>query len=256
MTSFVNCIMRNIDIYMVTGDNKVVANYIGNKLGIKNIVSEVLPKDKKEIVEKLQKENKKVAFIGDGINDAIALTKSDVGVAIGTGTDIAIESADIVLIKNSLKDVITAIDLSKAVINNIKLNLFWAFIYNIIGIPIAAGLLYISLGLKLSPIIGAAAMSFSSLFVVTNALRLNKFKSKFKEERKIMENTKVIYIDGMSCNHCKMSVEKALNTIDAITSVEVNLEEKNAVITFNKEIENDIIKNVIEEEGFIVKEIK
>lgn len=247
---------RNIDTYMVTGDNKIVANHIGYKLGIKNIVSEVLPKDKNDIVEKLQKENKGIAFVGDGINDTVALTAADIGIAIGTGTDIAIESADIVLMKDSLKDVITAIDLSKAVINNIKLNLFWAFIYNVIGIPIAAGVFYFSLGLKLNPMIGAAAMSFSSVCVVTNALRLNKFKSKFKEKKEIMENSKVVYIDGMSCNHCKMSVEKALYGIDGITNVEVNLEEKNATITFNKEIKSDIIKNVIDEAGFTVKEIK
>ena len=247
---------RNIDVYMVTGDNKIVANYIGSKLNIKNVIAEVLPKDKKDIVEKLQKDKKKVAFIGDGINDTVALTASDVGIAIGTGTDIAIESADIVLMKDSLNDVITAIDLSKAVINNIKLNLFWAFIYNIIGIPIAAGIFYLSFGLKLNPMIGAAAMSFSSVCVVTNALRLNKFKPKIKEEEKIMDNTKIIYIDGMSCNHCKMCVEKALNEIEGIINVDVNLEEKKAVVTYEKNIEDDVLNKVIKDAGFIVKDIK
>ena len=165
---------------MITGDNKVVADTIGQKLEIDKVVSEVLPQDKEKEVSKLQGQGKKVAFVGDGINDSPALVKSDVGLAIGSGTDIAIESADIVLMKNNLLDVVTAIDLSKAVIKNIKMNLFWAFFYNSIGIPIAAGVFYLSLGWKLNPMLGAAAMSLSSVCVVTNALRLRKFKSRFK----------------------------------------------------------------------------
>jgi len=246
---------KNIEVVMLTGDNKIVANTIGKQLKIDNVVSEVLPQDKEKEVSKLHSKGKKVAFVGDGINDSPALVKSDVGLAIGSGTDIAIESADIVLMKNSLLDVVTAISLSKSVINNIKMNLFWAFFYNIIGIPVAAGVFYLNLGLKLNPMIGAAAMSLSSVCVVTNALRLRKFKTNYKEDKKKM-NTKTIFIEGMSCNHCKMSVEKALNSLEGVTKAEVNLENKNAIIEASKEIEKSKIIKVIEEAGFEVKEIK
>ena len=165
---------KNIEPIMITGDNKVVAKTIGKKLGIKNVIAEVLPQDKEKEVSKLQQGGRKVAFVGDGINDSPAISRADVGIAIGSGTDIAIESADVVLMKNSLLDVDTAISLSKSVIKNIKINLFWAFFYNTIGIPIACGIFYPIWGLKLNPMIGAAAMSFSSVCVVTNALRLRK----------------------------------------------------------------------------------
>ena len=205
-----------------------------------------------------------MAFVGDGINDSPALVKSDVGLAIGSGTDIAIESADIVLMKNSLLDVVTAIDLSKAVIKNIKMNLFWAFFYNSIGIPIAAGIFYTSLGLKLNPMLGALAMSLSSVCVVTNALRLRKFESKFNEnieneqievdkteEEKTM-NSKTIKIDGMQCNHCKMTVEKVLNALEGVNKVEVDLQTKTATIELAENIENSTLTSVIEEAGFTV----
>lgn len=240
---------QKIEVFMITGDNKKVAKNIASKLNIKNVISEVLPQDKAKEVEKLQDNNKKVVFVGDGINDSPALAKADVGIAISSGTDIAIESADVVLMKNDLCDVVTAISLSKAVMKNIKMNLFWAFFYNIIGIPIAAGVFYLSYGLKLNPMIGATAMSFSSVCVVTNALRLRKFKSKFKEETNKMKKIK---IEGMQCNHCKMSVEKALNSIENITKVEVDLEAKCASVEYIKEIDNQKIKNVIEEAGFTV----
>lgn len=246
---------RKIDLVMVTGDNKLVATSIGNQLGIDNIISEVLPQNKESVVSKLQTSGKKVAFVGDGINDSPALVKANVGIAIGSGTDIAIESADIVLMKNTLLDVVTAIDLSKDVIKNIKMNLFWAFFYNSIGIPIAAGVLYNSLGIKLSPMLGAAAMSLSSVCVVTNALRLKKFKPKYNMEVKKLK-TKIIYIEGMQCNHCKMSVEKALNTIKEVVHVDVNLEKKTATIEAEADVPNSQIINVIEEAGFTVKEIK
>lgn len=171
---------RKIEVAMLTGDNKIVAKTIAKDLNIDKVIAEVLPQDKEKEISKLQESGKKVAFVGDGINDSPALVKADVGIAIGSGTDIAIESADIVLIKNSLTDVISAIDLSRAVIKNIKMNLFWAFFYNIIGIPIACGVFYTSFGLKLSPMIGALAMSLSSVCVVLNALRLNTFKVKYK----------------------------------------------------------------------------
>lgn len=245
---------RDIDVYMITGDNALVAESIASKVGIKNVISEVLPQDKEKEVSKLQNSGKNVAFVGDGINDSPALVKSDIGIAIGSGTDIAIESADIVLIKNDLLDVVRAICLGKSVINNIKMNLFWAFFYNCIGIPIAAGVLYNSLGLKLNPMLGALAMSMSSVCVVTNALRLRKFKVEFEEEEKM--NKKEIIIEGMHCNHCKMAVEKVLNAIDGIDAAQVILEDKKAIITLSKDISNEVITKAIEEEGFEVKEIK
>ena len=242
---------KNIEVVMLTGDNKVVAQTIGEHLKIDKIISEVMPADKEREVSKLQEQGKKVAFVGDGINDSPALAKADVGIAIGSGTDIAIESADVVLMKNTILDVANAIDLSKAVIKNIKMNLFWAFFYNAIGIPVAAGVFYLNFGFKLSPMIGAAAMSLSSVCVVTNALRLKKFKPKYKEENKKME-TKTIKVEGMQCNHCKMSVEKALGAIEGVVKVEVNLENKTATIESTKQIDDNKIKALIEEEGFTI----
>lgn len=246
------------EIVLLTGDNKVVANKIGEDLKIDKIISEVLPQDKENEISKLQKQGKKVAFVGDGINDSPALVRADVGLAIGSGTDIAIESADVVLIKDNLLDVVTAIKLSNAVIKNIKTNLFWAFFYNSIGIPISAGVFYSTLGLKLNPMIGALAMSLSSVCVVTNALRLNKFKISYKNINKKEEDKKmkIISIEGMQCNHCKMTVEKALNSIEGITKVDVNLENKNAIIEYEKDIEDSVIKNAVEEAGFEVKDIR
>lgn len=245
----------------------MVANAIGSQLEIDNVISEVLPQDKEKEISKLQIDGRKVAFVGDGVNDSPALVKSDVGLAIGSGTDIAIESADIILMKNSLQDVVTAIKLSEAVIRNIKMNLFWAFFYNIIGIPVAAGVFYLNFGLKLSPMIGAAAMSLSSVCVVTNALRLKNFKRNNVDVRSnvISQNNnkevkktdmKTIYIDGMQCNHCKMTVEKALEAINGIKKVEVNLANKNAIIELEKDVNDSEIKEVIENAGFTVKEIK
>ena len=246
-----------IDSVMITGDNKYVANSIAKEVGIKKVVSDVLPDDKEKEVRKLQADGKKVAFIGDGINDSPALARADVGIAIGNGTDIAIESADVVLMKNDLMEVITSIKLSKKVISNIKMNLFWAFFYNSVGIFIASGILYPKFGITLSPMIGALAMSLSSVCVVTNALRINKFKVKYegetKMEKKIYE--KNVYIEGMSCNHCKMSVEKALKSIDGVENVVVKLDDKKASITSTKSINNDEIKKVIEDIGFEVKDI-
>lgn len=249
---------KNIEVVMITGDNKIVAETIGKKLGIDKITSEVLPQDKEKEVAKIQEKGKKVAFVGDGINDSPALVKSDVGIAIGSGTDIAIESADSVIMNDSLLDVVKAIDLSRAVIRNIKMNLFWAFFYNCIGIPIACGIFYPAFGLKLNPMIAALAMSLSSVCVVTNALRLRKFKSSIKnvEKKEEIKMVKTIIIEGMQCNHCKMSVEKALNSIEGINRVEVSLENKKAVIESNREIENDKIKEAIDAIGFQVKEIK
>lgn len=246
-----------IDSVMITGDNKYVANSIAKEVGIKKVVSDVLPDDKEKEVRKLQDDGKKVAFVGDGINDSPALARADVGIAIGNGTDIAIESADVVLMKNDLMEVITSIKLSKKVISNIKMNLFWAFFYNSVGIFIASGILYPKFGITLSPMIGALAMSLSSVCVVTNALRINKFKVKYEEERKMEKKIyeKNVYIEGMSCNHCKMSVEKALKSIDGVENVAVKLDDKKASITLTKSINNDEIKKVIEDIGFEVKDI-
>ncbi len=260
---------NHLQIVMLTGDNKKVAQTIAKEVGIDTVISEVLPQDKEKEVSKLQESGKKVVFVGDGINDSPALVKADVGIAIGSGTDIAIESADIVLMKDSLLDVVTAIRLSKAVIKNIKMNLFWAFFYNTIGIPIACGVFYFSLGLKLNPMIGALAMSLSSVCVVTNALRLKNFKSNFQEQiiynttqnhkegrKEVTKQMKTIQIEGMQCNHCKMTVEKGLNSIEGIIKAEVNLENKNAIIETKKEVSNNQITQVIEEAGFQVINIE
>ena len=249
---------KNLEVIMITGDNKNVAESIGKNLEIDKVISEVMPQDKESEVTKLQASGKRVAFVGDGINDSPALVRSDVGIAISSGTDIAVESADIVLINDDLLSVVSAISLSKKVISNIKMSLFWAFFYNIIGIQVAAGLFYLSFNLKLNPMIGAAAMSLSSVCVVLNALRLKKFKPEFKKcdsenldnkERKIM---KKLIVNGMSCNHCKMSVEKALKKIDNVEDVEVNLETKEVIISSNKEIDNKVIEETIKEAGFEV----
>ncbi len=260
---------EKIEPIMLTGDNKLVAENIAKTIGISKVVADVLPQDKEKVISDLQKQGKKVAFVGDGINDSPALAKSNVGLAIGSGTDIAIESADIILVKNSLMDVVSAIDLSKAVIRNIKMNLFWAFFYNIIGIPIAAGVFYNIFGIKLNPMLGALAMSLSSVCVVTNALRLRNFKTtnkKIEENKNIEENfslkkeeeffMKKVLIEGMQCNHCKMSVEKALKAIENVEEVEVSLENKEATIKSEVEIDNEKIRKAIEEAGFEVKEIK
>jgi copper ion binding protein len=221
----------------------VTAQAVADDLGIRHVVPEVLPGDKLSHVKKLQAEGKRVLMVGDGINDAPALTQADVGMAIGAGTDVAVESADVVLMRSDLMDAVRALELSRAVIRNIKMNLFWAFFYNSLGIPIAAGVLYPAFGLKLSPMLGALAMSFSSVCVVTNALRLRWFKpSAAAEETKPTEAIPNVItepkgepkmelkIEGMMCNHCKMAVEKALGGVDGVTSVTVDLEGKKATV--------------------------
>lgn len=246
-----------IKVVMLTGDNKRTAEAIRKQLSISTVISEVLPQDKAAHIKQLQSENNKVVMIGDGINDAPALASADVGMAIGAGTDIAIESADIVLIRSDLRDACSAIKLSKAVMKNIKENLFWAFFYNIIGIPIAAGVFFAAFGLKLDPMFAAAAMSLSSVCVVSNALRLRFFKVKGnnitnKKENKTM--TKTISIEGMMCGHCTAHVEKALNAIEGVTAV-ANLEQKNAVVTLTADVSDDILKNAVTEAGYEVTAI-
>ena len=255
---------------MLTGDNKSAAEFIGNNAGIDEIYSELLPADKEKTIRSLQEKGEKIAFIGDGINDAPALTRADVGIAIGAGTDIAIDAADIVLIKSSLSDGAKAVELSKSVMRNIKMNLFWAFFYNVLGIPLAAGLLYPAFALKLTPMIGSAAMSMSSLCVVTNALRLRFFKSKYIKDQnketasaKITETEekgkttmeKVIKVDGMMCPRCEAHVVKALTAIDGVESATASHEENIAKVTLTKDVADDVLIKAIVDEGYEVGEI-
>ena len=257
------------EVIMLTGDNKKVADSIGKEAGVSNVIAEVLPADKEKAVSTLQNSGKRVIMVGDGINDAPALKRSDVGIAIGAGTDIAIESADVVLVKSDLRDVSTMIELSKKTIKNIKENLFWALFYNCIGIPIAAGLLYPIWGIRLNPMMGAAAMSLSSVFVVSNALRLRFFKPKeythteninnFEQEKaNIKEDIKMkktIVINGMMCMHCSGRVEKTLKELDGVTDVVVNLENKTAEVTMDKEIANEVLQKAITDQGYEVVSI-
>lgn len=223
-----------LDVILLTGDNRLTAEAIAQQAGITHVIADVLPQDKAMQIKQLQADGKKTAMIGDGINDAPALTQADVGIAIGAGTDAAIDSADIVLMRNDLQDAVTAIQLSRATIRNIKENLFWAFIYNLIGIPIAAGVFYPIFGWEMNPMIGAAAMSFSSVFVVSNALRLRRFRPFGKSANKKADTTPVangeivIQIKGMMCEHCVAAVTKALQSVSGVTEMRVVLSENRA----------------------------
>ena len=241
---------KNIAVYMLTGDNKQSAEHIAAQAGIENVYSELMPQDKEAVIKQLQNKGLKVAMVGDGINDAPALMRADLGIAIGAGTDVAIQSADIVLIKNNLLDAVTAIKLSSAVLKNIKMNLFWAFFYNVIGIPVAAGVFYLYNGLTLNPMIAASAMSFSSIFVVTNALRLRNFKAEKYNMQEVKKMNVIVNVNGMNCNHCKMSVEKALSSVDGVVSAEVSLEAKNAKVVLSKDVDENALLNVVNEAGF------
>ena len=258
-----------IDVVMLTGDNARTAEAIRKRLGIPKVIADVLPQDKERHIAELQAQGRTVAMIGDGVNDAPALAKADVGIAIGAGTDVAIESADAVLMRSDLLDAVSAVRLSKAVIKNIKENLFWAFFYNVIAIPLAAGLFYPAYGLKLNPMIGAAAMSLSSVCVVLNALRLRFFKpnhsagtvsretshetpntpiSEQKEGEPAMKTT--LHIEGMMCQHCQKHVHDALAAMDGVTDVTVNLEGKTADVTATKDITTDEFAKVITDAGY------
>ena len=256
-----------IEVVMLTGDNKKTAEAIRKQLGISRAVAEVLPQDKEKEIRKIQEQGRKVAMIGDGINDAPALARADVGIAIGAGTDVAIESADIVLVRSDLMDAVTAVQLSKSTIRNIKQNLFWAFIYNTIGIPLAAGVFYGILGWKLNPMFAGAAMSLSSVSVVSNALRLKFFKpkrhvdankvNKTKDKETIKEKggyemKKTLKVEGMSCGHCKAAVEKALKAVDGVEDAVVSLEEKTAQVTLNKEVPDHVLAKAVTDAGYEV----
>lgn len=255
---------------MLTGDNRRTALSVAKQTGIDEVVSDVLPGDKAEVVEKLRKYGK-VAMVGDGINDAPALTQADIGIAIGAGADVALDAADVVLMKSSVGDVAAAIRLSRQTLRNIHENLFWAFFYNCIGIPIAAGALIPAFNIALNPMLGAAAMSLSSFCVVTNALRLNffkpdrPFKGKSKQPAELpklmpteenIKNTeetamkKTVYINGMMCSHCTAHVQKALGALDGVESVEVSLEDKKAVLTLNKNVDDAVITAAVREAGY------
>ena len=253
----------HLDVYMLTGDNEKVARAIADLAGIRHVISDVLPGDKAGIVKKLQSEGRHVLMVGDGINDAPALVTADVGMAIGAGTDVAIESADVVLMNGSLAGVADAVRLSKATIRNIKQNLFWAFFYNCLGIPIAAGVLT-PIGISLSPMLGAAAMSCSSVFVVTNALRLRKFtqnnievpsgcacsEEETFEEEAIMET--VINVNGMMCPHCKAMVEKVCKAVPGVVDAVVDLHAKNVTVTGDADV--TALKKAIVDAGYEVVE--
>ncbi|MBO4339257.1 MAG: heavy metal translocating P-type ATPase [Clostridia bacterium] len=260
-----------IRVIMLTGDNELTANAIGKKVGVDKVIAGVLPNGKQEVVSVLQKKGR-VLMVGDGINDAPALTGADIGVAIGAGADIAIDAADVVLVNSSLIDVVSAVRLSRATLRNIKQNLFWAFFYNAIGIPLAAGAFISLLGWELNPMFGAAAMSLSSFFVVTNALRLNlvniknpkrdriikpvdiDFDGELKTEEKTM--TKTILINGMMCPHCEAAVRGALEGVDGIESAEVSHEKGTAVVSLSKDIQDMILKAIVEDKGYEVVDIK
>ena len=264
-----------IHVVMLTGDNERTAKAIGEQAGVDNVIAGVLPDGKESVIRALG-EKGKVAMVGDGINDAPALTRADIGIAIGAGTDVAMDAADVVLMKSKLADVPAAIRLSRGVLRNIHENLFWAFFYNTIGIPLAAGLLIPVLGWKLNPMFGAAAMSLSSFCVVTNALRLNllnirstkKDKKKQKaidvsiininnnEKKEVNEMTKAMNIKGMMCGHCEAAVKKALEALPEVASAEVSHEKGTAVVTLEKEIADDVLKKTIEDKDYEVVEIK
>lgn len=245
-----------LEVIMLTGDNQRTADAVGKAAGVDRVIAGVMPDGKEKVVRELSEQGKTI-MVGDGINDAPALTRADTGIAIGAGTDIAIDAADIVLVKSRLGDVPAAIKLSRATLRNIKENLFWAFIYNVIGIPVAAGVFINLFGWQLNPMFAAAAMSLSSFCVVTNALRLNFFKTgakpekKTKEEKKTMEKT--LKIEGMMCGHCEATVKMALEELPQVTSAEVSHESGTAKVTLNADISDDALKAVVEAKGYTVK---
>ncbi len=263
---------QGIEVVMLTGDNGRTAKAVATGLGIDKVISDVLPQDKERQIAKLRSEGKKVAMVGDGINDAPALARADVGIAIGAGTDVAIESADVVLVKSDLRDVTVAHQLSKATIRNIRQNLFWAFCYNCLGIPLAAGLFYPIFGWQLDPMFGAAAMSLSSFCVVSNALRLRLFKPKAASVKAVPVNPtltsaeakekeeipmkKVLTVNGMMCAHCKARVEKALSEVEGVASCAVDLEAKTATCALSTPVEDKTLSDAVTAAGYEVVSVQ
>ncbi len=262
-----------IRVVMLTGDNSRTANAVAKLINADEVISEVRPEDKEKYIRKQREQGYFTAMTGDGINDSPALAGADVGIAVGSGTDIAIDSADVILMKDSLMDVVNAIDLSKAVMRNIKMNLFWAFFYNILCIPLAAGVFYLPFGIKLNPMIGSAAMSISSVCVVLNALRLRFFKinsqnANYPENKNVLTDSlninnnnnekgvnamkKVLVVDGMMCGHCVQHVQKALTSLSGIKDAEVNLEKKTAEVVMESDISDDILIKAVTEAGYTV----
>ena len=258
--------LRNmgIRVVMLTGDNERTARAIGRQAGVDEVIAGVLPEGKENVIRTLQKKGK-VAMVGDGINDAPALTRADIGIAIGAGTDVAIDAADVVLMKSQLSDVPAAIRLSRATLRNIHENLFWAFFYNVIGIPLAAGVWIPLFGWTLNPMFGAAAMSLSSFCVVSNALRLNLFKlhdagkdKKIKSKKHHQEENKMektMKIEGMMCGHCEAAVKKALEAVDGVASAEVSHTSGTAVVTLSKPVDNAVLKKAVEDKDYKVTDI-
>ena len=270
--------LLGIDVVMLTGDNERTALAIGKETGVNRVVAGVKPADKEEQIRLLQEDGKKVMMVGDGINDAPALARADIGVAIGTGADVAVDTADIILMHSDLRDVPYAIELSGEVVKKIKENLFWALFYNALCIPVAAGVFFAAFGLRLNPMIGALAMSFSSVFVLSNSLRLRLFKPKFKTGKAIVPDSKeveivavnvgadeeitkqevvmekIIDIEGMMCMHCVKHVTDALNGIDGVKA-EVSLENKNAKVSLAKEVDDSLLKEAVEKAGYTVTAI-
>ncbi len=257
----VNALQKeDIRVVMLTGDNQATAQYIAAELNIQQVIAQVLPHEKAQAVQNLQKDGHKVAMVGDGINDAPALVQADIGISIAHGSDIAIDSSDVILMNNQLLDILNALSLAKKTIRNIKENLFWAFFYNSIGIPVAAGVFFLSFGLKLNPMLAAAAMSLSSFFVVSNALRLYRFQSPYppKQEKMLLQANreltpipkggenmqKTMIIEGMMCPHCKKAVEDALNALDGVEAV-VDLDKKCAAVTLTKEVADQILIDAV-----------
>ena len=270
-----------IRVVMLTGDNERTARAIGAQAGVDDVIAGVLPEGKESVIRKLQKYGK-VAMVGDGINDAPALTRADMGIAIGAGTDVAIDAADVVLMKSRLSDVSAAVRLSRATLRNIHENLFWAFFYNVIGIPLAAGVWIPVFGWTLNPMFGAAAMSLSSFCVVTNALRLNLFdmhdtkKDKKLKNQVIIEEAvdnskqdnnnnqnnkemqtmkKTMKIEGMMCGHCEATVKKALEGLEGVASAEVSHEAGTAVVELSADVADDILKKTVEDKDYKVTAI-
>ena len=243
-----------LHVVMLTGDNEKTARTIGGKAGVDEVIAGVFPDGKEREIRKLQ-EKGKVIMVGDGINDAPALTRADIGIAIGAGADVAVDAADVVLMKNSLMDVPAAIRLSRKTLRNIRQNLFWAFFYNVLGIPLAAGVFINLLGWQLSPVFAAAAMSLSSFCVVTNALRLNLLDIYEKTNEEDKKMVKTMKIQGMMCGHCEAHTKKALEALDAVEMAEVSHTEGTAVVTLKEEIPDRILKEAVEEEGYEVIEI-